>query len=235
MAVSDKERSLERMLQKRVSRIFVVAALAMALSLPVYDYRPAQAFSEAKANRAASISSQRFDCGYDPQGARDESNKHWLNELRLSRRNGDGGIITNAALDTRAAVEDVDDVCVVEDDGTIVIPPSAFDLRGSSILFTPDGNGYRISPGKIEFSTDLRFRLRYFYGSDGKLGNADNGYRDIALLGASFPFYGISYDTIYVGTNGDITFTKGDTSARISSTSLASELPRIAPLWGDIE
>ena len=70
---------------------------------------------------------------------------------------------------------------------------------------------------------------------DNQLGDGDNGYRDVTLLDAPFPFFGVSYDTIYVGTNGYITFRQGDTSARISPTSLAGNLPRIAPFWADLE
>jgi hypothetical protein len=133
------------------------------------------------------------------------------------------------------SVEDVEDVALAEDDGSIVISPSKFDLKNSSILFTPDGDSYRITKGDVGFSRDFGSRLGYFFGVDDTLGDGDNGYRDVTLLGAPFPFFGVSYDTIFVGTNGYITFTQGDTTARISPTTLAGNLPRIAPLWADLE
>src|SRR6185503_14645164 len=65
--------------------------------------------------------------------------------------------------------------------------------------------------------------------------SANNGYRDIQLVGAQFPFYGLYYDTIFIGTNGYITFNQGDTNASLSASALAIELPRIAPLWADLD
>ena len=179
---------------------------------------------------AHSASSPRFDCGYDPQGASDEASNHRQNILL-------GRGVDN--LDARAAANsanDVSDVAVVEDDGTMVIPAAPFGLKNSSVLFTPDGDGYRISSAELEFDKDFGTRLEYFLGSDGRLTEgADNGYRDINLGDAQFPFFGVSYDTAYVGTNGYITFTRGDTGSRISPSALAADLPRIAPLWADLE
>jgi hypothetical protein len=99
-----------------------------------------------------------------------------------------------------------------------VISPTRFDLKNSSILLTPVGGGYRISNGDVKFSRDFGSRLGYFFGADNKLDDRDNGYRDIPLFGAPFPFFGIIYETIFIGTNGYITFTRGDATARISPT-----------------
>jgi hypothetical protein len=74
----------------------------------------------------------------------------------------------------------------------------------------------------------------YFLNAGDELDDFDNGYRDYRLIGPRFTFYGASYDQVYIGTNGYITFTRGDTSARPSAASLATELPRIAPLWADL-
>jgi len=178
-------------------------------------------------------SSERFDCGYDPRGATDELSIHNLNRFGVSRR----GRGANAAwtADVALSVEDSGDIALAQDDGVIVIPPSKFNLKNSSILFTPDGDGYRITRADIAFSRDFGDRIEYFFGVDNEPADGDNGYRDIVLKDAGFPFFGVSYDTIYVGANGYITFTRGDTTARISPTALASELPRIAPLWADLE
>jgi hypothetical protein len=108
-------------------------------------------------------------------------------------------------------------------------------LKKRSLLFTPDGDGYRISRGDINFSTNFGYRMGYFFGADGSpLTNADNGYRDVTLLEARFPFFGTFYEKIFIGTNGYVTFTAGDTNARLSASALATALPRIAPLWADL-
>ena len=117
-----------------------------------------------------------------------------------------------------------------------MIPPSKFSLKNSAVLFTPEGAGYRIAASDIGFEDDFGSRFVSFLGIDGKpINDADNGYRDISIAGAQFSFFGTSYDTLYVGTNGYITFTQGDTTSRLSPSALATELPRIAPLWADLD
>jgi hypothetical protein len=177
-----------------------------------------------------------FDCGYDPRGAEDEFHAHKLNALRSHARRADSTasrLAVPQSLGPRA--ENVDDIAVVEDDGTLVVPPNKFNLKKRSLLFTPDGAGFRIARGDIPFETDRGSKLGFFFGADGKPGSGNNGYRDVVLPGALFPFYGVTYDTVYVGTNGYITFGQGDTSSRVSAASLASEMPRIAPLWADLD
>ncbi|HSB08337.1 MAG TPA: hypothetical protein VLM38_02415 [Blastocatellia bacterium] len=184
-------------------------------------------------SRAARSRMGELNCGYDPRGALDEWSGHRLNVIRSRLRTA-----ATRAMDKRErpSVRDESGVAVVGDDGTIVIPAAQFDLKNSSILFTPDGDGYRISTTDAEFDRDFGSRLGYFRGADGGISqDADNGYRDIYLGGAQFPFFGVGYDTAYVGTNGYITFTQGDTGARISPSALAIDLPRIAPLWADLE
>lgn len=172
----------------------------------------------------------RFDCGYDPRGAENETYNHSLNTLRLSSR-------VPATASQRVKTQDTDegDVAVIEDDGTIIVSPSKFDLKKRSLVFTPEGEGYRITDADIEFNDNLGSKIDSFLGIDNQpLDGADNGYQGVHLLGAQFPFYGTSYDTIFVGTNGYITFNQGDTSPRVSAASLAAGLPRIAPLWADL-
>ena len=194
----------------------------------------------AKAGMVASRGSRefgrRFDCGYDPRGAEDEATYHGMNALRR----GEPGARSVSQLSLKKAgplANDVGDIAAFQDDGTLVIPPAKFNLKNRSILLTPDGApggvGYRVSTPEIDFNNDFGSRLNFF-GADGEK-DSDNGYLEVFFDGSQFPFYGVSYDTCFVGTNGYITFTRGDTSARISPSALATELPRIAPLWADLE
>jgi hypothetical protein len=169
----------------------------------------------------------KFDCGYDPRGAEDAVYNHRLNALRLSS--------ATTSQRVQPADEDRGDIAVIEDDGTMIVSPSKFDLKKRSLVFTPEGEGYRVTRTDIAFSDELGSKLDFFFGIDNQLlDNADNGYRDIALSGAQFPFYGVSYDKIFIGTNGYITFNQGDTSGRVSAAALAAGSPRIAPLWADL-
>src|ERR1044071_3563089 len=87
---------------------------------------------------------RRFNCGYDPDGASEERTNHQLNGYRLWKRARESGS-TQAAQIIRPSSQDDGDVAVIQDDGTIVIPPAKFNLKNSAILFTPEGEGYRVS------------------------------------------------------------------------------------------
>ena len=215
---------------------FLSAAL-LAVLLVASLFLPNNGFSSSTATASRVGQSERqFDCGYDPRGAADELSNHRMNLLRRGHRDKGGAILPQTAAAAGPSFKDVGDITVVEDDGSVVIPANKFNLKNSSILFTPDGKGYRITPSDLEFNGDFGSRLSTFLGADGKpIDNADNGYRDVAIPNAQFAFYGTYYDTLYVGTNGYITFTQGDTTARISPSALATELPRIAPLWADLD
>ena len=178
---------------------------------------------------------KQFVCGYDSHGAADELSNHALNVLRRSHPGPGEAVVPQTVAVASPSITDIGDLTVVEDDGSVVIPPNKFALKNRSILFTPDGEGYRVSSSDLEFDGDFGSRLVDFLGIDGKpISNADNGYRDVSIL-TQFPFFGAFYDTLYVGTNGYITFTQGDTTSRISPSALAIDLPRIAPLWADLD
>ena len=218
---------------KRIARGWSSGSLAFALSCTLVAAPALKANSEPGGEPRAMLSARDdggFDCGYDPRGAENETYNHRLNTLRLSNYAS-----RTASQQAKPQAQDEGDIAVIEDDGTIIVSPSKFDLKNRSLVFTPDGEGYRITRTDIEFNDELGSKLDSFLGIDNQvLDNADNGYRDIHLVGAQFPFYGISYDTIFVGTNGYITFNQGDTSGGVSVAALAAGLPRIAPLWADL-
>ncbi len=238
MRVSDKT-SLSRVTQDRRKVISVWPLLSVALLAATLTVPFARARAGLDAASGLHSSGKRLDCGYDARGAEDELSNHRLNALRRGEPDATRSVALSLLQKRGPSAEDINDTAVFQDDGTFVIPPAKFNLKNRSILFTPDGApdgfGYRISTDEIDFNSDFGSRLGSFLGLDGELDDADNGYRDINLQGAQFPFFGVAYDTIYVGTNGYITFNRGDTSARISPSALATELPRIAPLWADLE
>ena len=62
----------------------------------------------------------------------------------------------------------------------------------------------------------------------------DDDYMQIDLGGEQIDFYGISYETVYIGSNGYITFISGD-SHRLESFDNHFDLPRISALFDDLD
>ncbi|HYV06309.1 MAG TPA: hypothetical protein VFB82_17055 [Blastocatellia bacterium] len=217
-----------------VIRGLILAAIVIVAASSVHT-RPSDArnlFSETRRSSGGSL----FDCGYDPAGASDGWSSHRLNKLRVARDSQVRLFSKNANVIAGRATRDISGLATIEDDGNLIIPAAKFNLKNQSVLLTPQDDGYFISRGEIEFNNDFGSAVGLFLGADGNpVSDADNGYRDVFLSGARFPFFGSYYETAYVGTNGYITFTQGDTSARISPAVLASEIPRIAPLWADLD
>lgn len=238
MRVSDTT-STSRVEQKRKSVVGVWRSVSITLVFAALTVPFARTNANQGALRALPSCSKPLYCGYDARGAEDELSNHKLQALRRGEppAEHDDERSISSYQKRGPSADDTNDIAVLQDDGTLVIPPSKFNLKNRSILFTPDGApdgfGYRISTPEIDFNSDFGSRLNFF-GPDGEK-DSDNGYVGVSFDGNQFPFYGVAYDKFFVGTNGYITFTRGDASARISPSALATELPRIAPLWADLE
>ena len=69
---------------------------------------------------------------------------------------------------------------------------------------------------------------------DGELLNLGDDSSQEVELGFSFPFNGSSYTSVFVNSNGNLTFGSGDTDFSETITELLNDQPRIAPLWDDL-
>jgi hypothetical protein len=128
------------------------------------------------------------------------------------------------------------DVAVFEADATLLEPGEDFDLAGKTVTFTPKGGGgYTIStsPGAIDP------RVGSF------LGLGDDATSSPLFLGFAFPFFGTSYGTVFVNSNGYLTFGAGSSFINFNSGGqndlstvldrMAEGLPRVAALWNDLD
>jgi hypothetical protein len=61
----------------------------------------------------------------------------------------------------------------------------------------------------------------------------DDAFEQVPL-GFTFPFNGSDYTSVFVNSNGNLTFGSGDTDFSESVSEFLDEAPRIAPLWVDL-
>ncbi|MCK4659057.1 MAG: hypothetical protein KAV82_05995 [Phycisphaerae bacterium] len=106
-----------------------------------------------------------------------------------------------------------------------------FDLGNSTVAFIPDGSGdyYEVcgSSSITAFGTDPA-------NPTGSFNLVEDGYGEVMLSGETrVHLYGVSYDKFYVGDNGYITFTSGDTAYNESLTH-HFQMPRISALFDDL-
>src|SRR5918999_2152748 len=123
----------------------IVLAIVVGLTAPQLPLA-----SEASAQPALNPPQDRaYHCGFDPAGAEEHRFTHELNLLRTKE------ISSRAARAAKAPgprAQAVGDVAVIEDDGSIVMPPSKFDLKNRSFLYLPEAGGYRISDERVAYN-----------------------------------------------------------------------------------
>lgn len=112
---------------------------------------------------------------------------------------------------------------------TQIFATEASDLGNSTILFTPgeSGEGYTICRDDIT-------KLPIPNTGATTLVLADDGFAQVSLAdGALFPFYGASYDRVFINANGNVTFNQGDGSYEPSAEGHFNAA-RVSPCFTDL-
>lgn len=164
---------------------------------------------------AANDKSRRLD--HDDSGRRFDS--LWMHRAAVAQHR----LRPSAAA---AQPQDVGDVAVLRDTGDLVITPNSFDLADIAFRLTRNNDGgYDLSKGTYAFRQPLGTAVTL----------SDDDAREVALP-FSFSYFGVSYDRVFVNSDGSLTFSQGDTASSARSVSrLMTGPPRVAPLFTDLD
>ncbi|MCH8273012.1 MAG: hypothetical protein IIB41_07130, partial [Candidatus Marinimicrobia bacterium] len=125
---------------------------------------------------------------------------------------------------------DEDDVAVMVDDGTLLLPPATsnpVDLDGLTLSFTPNSSGgYDVN--RVDFTFDQTF------GDDVQAGDDTNHEIDFTG-GFSFPFFGSTWTSVWVRSNGNVTFGDIGEPDFFDPEDFNLELPMIAAFFVDLD
>ena len=149
--------------------------------------------------------------------------ERFYHQQAISRR-----IVALAAEQAAPARPDQGDIAVLDTSNGVVPEANAFDLRGLTIRFTPSQAGYASAPGPLALDEAARVN-----GSSLALQDDDATRVDIPF---AFPFFGAEYRSLWVNSDGNMTFGEGD--GRVAARSIARAIsgpPRVAPLFLDLD
>ena len=120
------------------------------------------------------------------------------------------------------------DVAIIEDDGSIIASRNLFDLDADGIRFRRKGKkGFKISGYGQGVKSSLGDRL--------SLGDDDSAEVDFPD-GFTFRFFGEKYRSMFVNSDGNITFGAADNASTARSLGrLIGGPPRIAPFFDDFD
>jgi hypothetical protein len=144
----------------------------------------------------------------------------WAHRERLGRPGG-----PRALASPRDSSFAFGQIAVLVDEGDLALPRNGLDLVNVDVSIAPVPAGYRVTRGAQPLLTDA--------GTPVPLGDDDS--RAVALPFA-FPFYGRSYDRLFLNSDGNLTFGEPDSASSPRRVGrLVNGPPRVAPLLTDLD
>jgi hypothetical protein len=133
--------------------------------------------------------------------------------------------------DGHPAARDIGEIVILPDDGGIIARRNPFDLDHQTLTFTPAAplNAayvFQVTVGTYDAAAAAAGMA---------LTLADDDSRQVPIA-FPFPFFGRSYQSVFVNSDGNLTFATGDNdSTERSLGQLAGGAPRIAALFDDLD
>ncbi len=149
-----------------------------------------------------------------------------LDSLWIHQQAADRRAAISSLGPREASTSDIGDIAVIRDEGDVIVPANAFDLKGVGLRFTrnPSG-GYDVRLSDSAFRTAIGNRIT--------LSDDDTARADVSF---SFPFFSGSERTAFVNSDGNITFREGDNASTDRSVGrLLTGPPRVAAFLADLD
>jgi hypothetical protein len=143
----------------------------------------------------------------------------WKHEAARSR-------VGPLAISPAATSEDEGQIAVLRDDGDLILPANLYDLRSTAVTFARNGIG----------GFDVRRSDRTFQSSVGdKVPLGDDDSAPVTLPFA-FPFYSARYSSLFINSDGNLTFVSDDHASTDRDVNrFLTGPPRIAVLFDDLD
>ena len=122
---------------------------------------------------------------------------------------------------------DIGEIAVVQDEGDLIAPANAYDLRGIGLRYTRNSaGGYDVVRVALNFRTSLGRQLTL----------EDDDSESANVTGFTFNFFGRAQTTAFVNSDGNVTFEEPDSdSTERNVARLTTGPPRIAPFLADLD
>jgi len=127
-----------------------------------------------------------------------------------------------------ASVRDIGNIAIMDDSNGVVARQNDFNLDGQTLQFKLQAGAYRyaVSNGGYDAAAAA---------SGSPLAALDDDDTRLVALHFPFPFFGTNYSQVYVNSDGNLTFTAGDSASTERSLGrMTAGPPRIAPLFDDL-
>ncbi len=193
-----------------VSRILIPTLLLLTVTTPLTAAPP-------------SADSHTWCGTTDPTATLIEIAQHEAFQRSLERKRSTRPL----ALKLAPTIEQVGQVAIIRDDGTLIRPPNLFDLQGESMQFLRRPRGIGAVRSALTFKQLIGDRIEI--GDDASVRiNFPADFR--------FPFGDRVYASVFLNSDGNLTFGAPDSgnSAR-SLNRFLNGPPRIAPLFTDLD
>jgi hypothetical protein len=175
---------------------------------------------------ASDISTGRRQPKRESTGNRRTRRGRVYEELWKHQAASTGRRLTPFSIAPQSTTEDVGQLAVMRDEGDLILPANAFDLRSVGITFGRNGSG----------GYDARRSDRGFQSAVGeRIALQDDDSARLAMP-FTFPFYAGRYTETFLNSDGNLTFeVEEHASTDRNVARFLTGPPRIAPLFDDLD